>query len=124
LVGLDANETRAYIEHRLRTVGWHDDPRISDAAHQRLFAASGGIPRRINTLCDRLLLLAFLEEKHLVEGADVDEAFTDIQQDLLGAGPGSPVKRPRPKTEAPPGRQNAVAVMAALTSATRSSRDD
>ncbi|HZV66188.1 MAG TPA: XrtA/PEP-CTERM system-associated ATPase, partial [Telluria sp.] len=53
---MDAAETKAYIEHRLHTVGWNGDPAFSDAAHAAIFAHTGGIPRQTNTLCDRLLL--------------------------------------------------------------------
>ncbi|MDO9190267.1 MAG: XrtA-associated ATPase, partial [Sulfurimicrobium sp.] len=56
---MDATETRSYIEHRLHTVGWHGDPSVSDEAFSAIYDYSGGIPRKINTLCDRLFLMGY-----------------------------------------------------------------
>ena len=79
---MDAAETKAYIEHRLHTVGWNGDPAFSDAAHAAIFAHTGGIPRQTNTLCDRLLLMGYLEEMHAFDEADVQEVIRDIQQEF------------------------------------------
>src|SRR5215510_6323750 len=68
---LDKAETQAYIEHRLHHVGWKDDPRFDPACFELIHSLSGGIPRRINTLCNRLMLAGFLGEKHALEVADV-----------------------------------------------------
>ncbi len=59
---LDLDETRGYIQHRLKCAGAIDRPSFDDAASEVIFKASGGIPRRINLLCDRLLLLGFLNQ--------------------------------------------------------------
>ena len=59
---MDALETQAYIEHRLLTVGWKGDPAFSASAHAAIYGFTGGIPRKTNHLCDRLLLMGFLEE--------------------------------------------------------------
>src|SRR5438874_1890287 len=61
---LDRAETQAYIEHRLHHVGWNEDPRFELACFDLIHTWSGGIPRRINTLCNRLMLAVFLGEKH------------------------------------------------------------
>ena len=60
---LSADETRQYIEHRLTLVGWRDSPRITSDAFVEIHHATGGIPRRINLLCDRLLLSGYLAER-------------------------------------------------------------
>lgn len=60
---LDAQDTRAYIEHRLRVVGWQDRPHIDDDAYAEIYKQTGGVPRRINVFCDRLLLMGYLEER-------------------------------------------------------------
>jgi hypothetical protein len=92
---MDAEETRAYIEHRLRTVGWHDDPTFSDNAHAAIFDYSGGIPRKVNALCDRLLLMGYLEELHALKEKDVNEVITDIQQEFqVPNGAGAPAAGP------------------------------
>ena len=88
---LDREETRKYIEHRLKLVGWQQDPAITEDAFGKIHEASGGIPRRINTLCDRLFLYGCLEEIHEINenvvGLVVDEQrrqvseFTTIEGD-------------------------------------------
>jgi general secretion pathway protein A len=53
---MDQDETQAYIEHRLKCAGSKGSPRFDAGAFEALFEASGGVPRRINAHCDRLLL--------------------------------------------------------------------
>jgi putative secretion ATPase (PEP-CTERM system associated) len=79
---LDQAETQAYIEHRLHHVGWKDDPHFDPACFELIHALTGGIPRRINTLCNRLLLAAFLAEKHVLQTADVQAIAQEINQEL------------------------------------------
>ena len=79
---IDAAETRQYIEHRLSRVGWNQDPVFEDAAFARIHEVTGGIPRRINTLADRLLLGAYLAEKHTIEANDVSEIADELAAEL------------------------------------------
>ncbi len=79
---LGADETRGYIEHRLATVGWQGNPSFDDAAFVALHQFTGGIPRRLNTTCDRLLLLGFLEEKSHFGEAEVDEVVADLKTEV------------------------------------------
>lgn len=82
---LTADETRGYIEHRLHCVGWSGDPHISDEAFEMTYSVTGGIPRRINLVCDRLLLSCFLEQQHEIGPALVDEVILDLKREnLLG----------------------------------------
>ena len=82
---LDAAETEAYIMHRLRTVGWRDDPSFSSDAFSAIYQYTGGIPRRINILCDRLLLMGRLDEKHAFTGTEVAEVINELQQEFAPA---------------------------------------
>jgi len=79
---LDPDETRAYIEHRLKHVGWENDPRFEAAAFPVIYAHTGGVPRRINTLCTRLLLAAFLSEKHAIGAADVEQVLAELSEEF------------------------------------------
>ena len=79
---LDRLETQAYIEHRLRHVGWQNNPEFQDKTYDRIFEVSEGIPRRINTLADRLLLAGFLTERHTITAADVDDVSAEIAVEL------------------------------------------
>jgi putative secretion ATPase (PEP-CTERM system associated) len=79
---IDADETRGYIEHRLRTVGWQGNPSFDAEAFAALHRFTGGIPRRINTTCDRLLLFGFLEEKTHFGEAEVNEVIADLKNEV------------------------------------------
>jgi general secretion pathway protein A len=79
---LDLTETQAYIEHRLHTVGWTNDPTLSSKAFSEIFEYTGGIPRKINSLCDRLFLMGYLEEYHAFGEAEVKQVIADIRQEF------------------------------------------
>ena len=81
---LDVDETRAYIEHRLKCAGSTDALTISPAAHEAIFKASSGIPRRINSVCDRLLLFGFLSNKKEFDESDVEEVAREIMEETGG----------------------------------------
>ncbi len=72
-------ETREYITHRLHAVGWNNDPQITDAAYKEIYSYSGGLPRRINTLCARVLLFGFIEERHHIDADDVQQVAMDLE---------------------------------------------
>ena len=89
---LDSDETRAYIEHRLKHVGWTGDPRIAEQAFDMVHAFTGGIPRRINTLCNRLLLAVYLSEKHSIGNEEVEDVIVELNKEFgerAPAGEGS-----------------------------------
>lgn len=79
---MDAPETRAYIEHRLQTVGWQGDPAFDDAAHAAIYAYTGGIPRKTNTLLDRVLLMGYLEEIHQFSAENIQTVIGDIDEEF------------------------------------------
>ncbi|MDE2580811.1 MAG: XrtA-associated ATPase [Rhodospirillales bacterium] len=103
---LSERETRLYIEHRLKMVGWTDDPHWTDGAFIRLFRASAGIPRRVNTLCGRVLLYAALEEAHTVTDEMVMATAGELEQDL---GAGTPEPALAPAVPSAPGETDPVA---------------
>lgn len=82
---LSVAEIRAYIEHRLYTVGWTGDPEVEVPVYEIIYQATGGVPRRINTLFDRVLLNAYLEEQHTVTTemarAVCEEVEVEMQED-------------------------------------------
>ena len=81
---MDEPDTRAYVEYRLARVGWQQDPRLAEDIWPMIFRFSGGIPRRINTFCDRLLLLGYLEERHELGPEQVRTVIGDLEQELGG----------------------------------------
>jgi putative secretion ATPase (PEP-CTERM system associated) len=79
---LDATETRAYVQHRLHLVGWNDNPRFDLDAFQQVHRWTGGIPRRINRLCNRLLLAAFLETRDAITAENVEQIAQDLRAEI------------------------------------------
>jgi general secretion pathway protein A len=75
---LTADETQAYVQHRLRRVGWACRPGISPAAFADIHQHSGGIPRRINVLCTRVLLAAWLNRRDEIGSPDISDAAAEL----------------------------------------------
>lgn len=78
---ISAQETRDYIRHRLTAVGWNNDPALSEDAYSEIYAQTGGVPRRINILCSRLLLYGFLEERHELDATAVAQVADDLKKE-------------------------------------------
>lgn len=79
---LEKSETRAYIEHRLRCVGWAGDPVFDADAMTLIHRVSGGVPRRINSLCNRMLLNGLLNASHRFDIAAVDAVADELAREL------------------------------------------
>jgi putative secretion ATPase (PEP-CTERM system associated) len=78
---LDREETRDYIIHRLTTAGWSNDPIFQDDVFDEIFRFTGGTPRIINSVCDRLLLYGYLEELHQFDDQATKLVIHEIEQD-------------------------------------------
>lgn len=79
---MDRQETRAYVEHRLRKVGWTDKPGFDPLAFEQIHDWTGGIPRRVNLLCSRLLLSVFLSSQTHVDAAMVEAVAREVRAEL------------------------------------------
>lgn len=96
---LDPAETRAYVEHRLRRVGWTGlRPAIPSDVLDRIHYWTGGVPRKINRLCNRLLLGAFLANANTLTVAMADETALELRNEI---GEASASTMPSPAVEAP-----------------------
>lgn len=82
---MDEHETGAYVEHRLRKVGWAGDPAIDPAVYPIIYAWARGLPRKINLLCNRVLLASFLGGKHEIAPADVLAVIEELRGEIGGA---------------------------------------
>lgn len=108
---LDSDETRRYVEHRLNRVGWKGNPSFEDGSFVKIHQFTSGIPRRINLLCNRLLLSAFLEnltritEEHVLRIAG--ELRNEVGESTVAHPPQKPAGRTpqrlaEPRIIAPP----------------------
>src|SRR4051812_27363753 len=83
---LDREEAEGYILHRLKCAGSKGMPQFESDAFAAIFAASHGIPRRVNSVCDRLLLLGYMENRKLLTPGDVDTVLRDFAGESSSVG--------------------------------------
>jgi general secretion pathway protein A len=116
LVPMDRDAVAGYIEHRLRTAGVRPGrvlfaPQIVDSLHAR----TGGVPRLINRVCDRALMLAHQKQAESVSREVLDESMVEIGAATLSptwdaivhaepapVAPATPLPAPAPVAEAAP----------------------
>jgi len=78
LPALAAAETAPYVRHRLAVAGATAQLPFEDAALVRVHRLSGGVPRRINLLCDRALLAAYAQGRSRVDVRLVEQAAAEV----------------------------------------------
>ncbi|MDA1073618.1 MAG: XrtA-associated ATPase [Proteobacteria bacterium] len=90
---LNEEETQTYVKHRLSRVGWKENPSFEAQAFAAIFKFTEGVPRRINNLCDRLLLFTFLEEQSVITAATVDKVSNEIGSEFWSGTTSEPIAR-------------------------------
>ena len=80
---LTSEEVVTYIEHRMRCVGWNNDPVITEEAYSLIYKFSAGVPRRVNLICHRLFIHAGLKEKHKLLGGDALQVIVELHKEGL-----------------------------------------
>ena len=75
---LTRTETEQYIMHRMSVAGAAHTVTWSRRALRLIHHYTGGIPRRINLLCDRVLMMAFVRETHRVSAALVRRSAQEL----------------------------------------------
>ena len=78
LLPLNLEETRGYIQHRLNVALGKGKVRFSRQAVETVYRFSRGIPRMINVICDRTLLIAYTEGTKKIIPKIVKTAVKDI----------------------------------------------
>lgn len=85
---LDLEDAQHYIEHRLRCAGAAPGvPEFESGVIEAVYQAGAGIPRRINALCDRLLLLGYLSGSTRLTLKDIEQVVAEFASEA--ALPGS-----------------------------------
>jgi type II secretory pathway predicted ATPase ExeA len=103
LENLDETEVGPYIEHRLKQVGWQGDPAFDADACALIHEHCQGVPRRINLVCSRLLVLGALEERHIIDAEAVEEVLDELDQEGAPYEPAVQTSEPeKEETEKPP----------------------
>jgi general secretion pathway protein A len=74
-------EIEPYVLHRLSLAGWNGNPHFTQEAFEKIFAWSGGVPRKVNTLGSRILLHGAVEQLSVIDGPAVATVIADIAED-------------------------------------------
>ena len=80
---LKERDVGEYIQHRLSTAGWKNDPAINAELYAYIHQYTSGIPRQINQLCSRLLLHGFVEGKHQLGMNDLIAIVNELSDEHL-----------------------------------------
>ncbi len=75
---MDAGEVEPYIIHRLSRAGWTGNPQLTPDAYAELYAQTEGVPRKLNTLMSRVLLMGAVEQLSVIDGDLVSAVFADM----------------------------------------------
>lgn len=78
---LNTEETKNYIIFRLLKAGWMQNPQFEDDTFEHICNYTKGIPRRINTLCDRVLLFGYLEELKVINADAIKKVIAEIEEE-------------------------------------------
>jgi len=79
---LSKQETAAYIKHRLKVAGSKECNEFNKKAINRIYSFSKGIPRKINTIADNALLIAYVAEKKVVTDNIAQEAINEYKESV------------------------------------------
>ena len=95
----DEKETTAYVEERMRLAGYTGKGVFDRGALRELFAATGGVPRLVNIVCDGALLLGYSRGSDGIGRREIREVVSDLGIAAAPpAGAGGPAgAAPRPR---------------------------
>jgi type II secretory pathway predicted ATPase ExeA len=80
---LSLEDTIAYIQHRIRVAGGSgsSQPWFSEKIYRRIFQYSNGLPRLINIICDRSLMVAFGEQSRVIKHSHIKKALKSFMDE-------------------------------------------
>src|SRR5690554_116338 len=80
---MESHEVESYIVHRLKKSGWTGRPGIKQDVYSLLFEETGGVPRKINTLMSRVMLMGAVEQAELIDVPLVRRVLADLRGDQV-----------------------------------------
>jgi len=89
LCPMDFSDTAEYVEHRIEVAAGRRLELFTQGALRRIYRYSGGIPRLINVVCDRALLVAYTREAREITARMAAAAIADVRREQSG----SPLRR-------------------------------
>jgi general secretion pathway protein A len=76
---LEKDEVRKYIEHRLHVAGSGEKITFTPGAIEHIYSYSKGIPRVINIICDKSLLLGFVHGTRFIEHDTIQKSIDEVE---------------------------------------------
>lgn len=95
---MQRSEIEPYIVHRLQKVGWQGNPAFDQRVFTEMHEASGGIPRRVNQIANRLLLLGAVEQRSRIDSAML-KAVLDEMESECAFPEAAPKAMPQPEPQ-------------------------
>ncbi len=89
LEAMQTDEIEDYLLHRLKKVGWNGRPQFEDVVFAEMHKASGGIPRKVNQIANRVMLLGAIDESDVITEAMLASVVGEMQAER--AAPDMPV---------------------------------
>jgi putative secretion ATPase (PEP-CTERM system associated) len=81
LSAMEPNEVQPYIEHRMKHVGWQGNPSFDQRVFAEVHKLTGGVPRRINQIVTRLLLLGAVDQRSRIDYAMLLQVLSELNED-------------------------------------------
>ncbi len=81
LEAMGQSEIEPYVTHRLQCVGWQGNPGFDQRVFADLYEATAGIPRRVNQMMSRLLLLGAVEQRTRIDSAMLASVRKEMEGD-------------------------------------------
>jgi len=101
LAPLNYEETCAYINYRLEHAGREGTSLFDEDAFKAIHKFTTGVPRKINTLMDRVLLYGYLEELKTFNKEDIDQVIEEVQAEMFVPEEEVSLSEPMPSSNAP-----------------------
>ena len=78
---LGRDEVAYYVKYRLEVASGHSNgtPFFTDDSIDEIYHFSGGIPRLINVLCDRVLLIGYVSNNRTIDSKIIREGIRELQ---------------------------------------------
>lgn len=75
---MDETEVEHYVKHRLSRAGWQGNPGFAPDVFPMLFTETGGVPRKLNTLMNRVMLMGAVELLSFIDSSTVSAVVADM----------------------------------------------
>lgn len=82
LTSLTEDELYNYINYRMQKAGWQEEPLFTRDSVTAIHKFTDGIPRKINTFLDRVLLFSYMEEKRSIDVSVINDVIKEVSSEL------------------------------------------